>query len=1582
MELTLLSLLLSSAVEPVLTSLENNKSYRLSLCRPQVFTKIFCALIVSGLALALASCGGGGSGDDKNHSPVAKAGADVSVTLPYAQTSVKVQLDGSESYDIDGDSLTYSWTGSKDPDDVEQPELQLTAGNYLFHLAVTDSQGVSSALDSVEVSVIDASTLKALEADPSSLTFSALQQSTQLKVTATYNNDSVWDVTTLASGTQYLPENPGIISIDKDGLARAIGIGQTSIRIQNGALSLYVMAKVDTPPVAPVAASKTAIETLESQISDSLVVSWNPNSGLPASVMSRQGYLSASSNEPALDIVTSFLQQQQAIYQFEDSNLADMELTSQYTSANNGIQHLVLKQSYQGLPVMGGQLQANLTADGRVINIVGHYYPQIDVDIVPDVPALTALNSAIQALQPNLDVSPSVIGAAVGIEQATSFDGGPFPDSFQASLVILPVGDSYHLCWKVRVAQSLIDVHDSFIDAHSGEVVSVINLVDSQLPDTAGGLVFANSPDEGVQEWRSFMGDLTVPSAWLAIPGDPKPFSSWGNNAFAGAEHNLTNPDEIWARRPQYMSEAIDADFSYIFQDSFRISGGQNVDTDKDAAIANVFYWVNQMHDHYFHLGFDAAAGNFQLMNCFTGDPACVSNDPVVAYVQYGWNSPNPRFRNNAFFLSSPDGKPGVMAIMVKNLNDYYRDLAFSSEVLIHEYTHGVTNRLVGGPQTDPASTLKSVQGGAMGEGWSDFFAASYLNDTVSGDYTNGNLTTGIRRYALDQNPLTYADLGEAPGGPEVHNDGEIWSATLWDLRVAFTGLYGADEGQTKVEQLIIDAITISPGEPSMLDMRDYILRMDVETNNAENQMSIWQVFANRGMGFSASANGPDDADPVEAFDLPSLELSARVTSITVGALSLLDGEPPIRLSDSAAMITTAGPDNEFRSVDDSVMLLSDLGGSNTVTPITVGYLQGMAPVALSATSAVIASGGFNGLFIGDARVFAMNELGSLNRLRETLVEDLNQDKSALTVLDEGTGLFIRSTSVEPLALLQGVDGESLTVTTQAISADLSGYDVSRPLALSETTAVSITAGGDGVRGSEDDGLVMFFDLGASNQSSQIVLGSLGESVNWALYHPVRLSANSILLASGGDDQYVGTTDDEVWLIRDLGGANEKRVLSVPFLMEYKGIGRPVALSHNRAIVPTLGPDGVHKTADDSVVVLSDLDLASPRAQTVTVGYLSHVGMSQPVAVDARSAVIASLGEDGFSSLDDTLVLLSDLDGDAPSLMPITVGLFSDSENGQPVLMSPTRAALMARGPDFSFLSADDELVIIDDLGRGNQVLRVNVPYSFTTSSFSSYKFSHPVALSDRRIIQATIGQDGEAGTADDNVVLIELSARPPLAGGCFDFEQSAPQLDVDIAFNADQRYLAFEYLPGPDHSTDVSFDLRLNGAHINRLVDIAAGERRGKIDLPNNVVINGRNTISLLNPSCAEGVGSCIDGSISSWGGTLCFSARDSYEVLWYEKQAPELDIEAGYNDDQSMATMSFSAGPRWCTTTQFELYLNNNFFQNVSLAPGESSDDFLLNTQQGGNMISLRNPVCSMGDGCCSDVAVSSWGGTLVIQ
>ena len=44
--------------------------------------------------------------------------------------------------------------------------------------------------------------------------------------------------------------------------------------------------------------------------------------------------------------------------------------------------------------------------------------------------------------------------------------------------------------------------------------------------------------------------------------------------------------------------------------------------------------------------------------------------------------------------------------------------------VIGHEYTHAITNRMVGGPNAG----LSGFQGGAMGESWSDLVAMEYLN--------------------------------------------------------------------------------------------------------------------------------------------------------------------------------------------------------------------------------------------------------------------------------------------------------------------------------------------------------------------------------------------------------------------------------------------------------------------------------------------------------------------------------------------------------------------------------------------------------------------------------------------------------------------------------------------------------------------------------------------------------------------------------------------------------------------------------------------------------------------------------------
>ena len=133
------------------------------------------------------------------------------------------------------------------------------------------------------------------------------------------------------------------------------------------------------------------------------------------------------------------------------------------------------------------------------------------------------------------------------------------------------------------------------------------------------------------------------------------------------------------------------------------------------------------------------------------------------------------------------------------------------ASILYHEYTHGLSNRLV----TDAAGigALNTAQAGAMGEGWGDWYAKDFIVnqfpqlDTAApaevdmGDYID-LIPHSIRRQALDcpvtgatalQCPpgfgntgsggFTYSDFGKVNGLPEVHGDGEIWAQTLWDLR-------------------------------------------------------------------------------------------------------------------------------------------------------------------------------------------------------------------------------------------------------------------------------------------------------------------------------------------------------------------------------------------------------------------------------------------------------------------------------------------------------------------------------------------------------------------------------------------------------------------------------------------------------------------------------------------------------------------------------------------------------------------------------------------------------------------------------
>lgn len=87
-----------------------------------------------------------------NAPPTAFAGQPQTITLQPGQSTAAVTLSGSGS-DSDGTIAGYSWSGTPDPADVQNPVLALGVGIHTFALVVTDDQGAQSEPAQVSVTV-------------------------------------------------------------------------------------------------------------------------------------------------------------------------------------------------------------------------------------------------------------------------------------------------------------------------------------------------------------------------------------------------------------------------------------------------------------------------------------------------------------------------------------------------------------------------------------------------------------------------------------------------------------------------------------------------------------------------------------------------------------------------------------------------------------------------------------------------------------------------------------------------------------------------------------------------------------------------------------------------------------------------------------------------------------------------------------------------------------------------------------------------------------------------------------------------------------------------------------------------------------------------------------------------------------------------------------------------------------------------------------------------------------------------------------------------------------------------------------
>ena len=642
--------------------------------------------------------------------------------------------------------------------------------------------------------------------------------------------------------------------------------------------------------VVPAALAKDAAARLVSASGPRARATWDERFGTLRTLRG-SGYLTPARSGKAVDIARAWVREGAAAFGLTDSQVDTLAVVRDHALPGTGTRVVSLVQTAGGVPAArGGRLNIAVSTEGRVLSYAGDPTPGAGLTggwVLGEAGALLAVAGV---LAPGVSYAPKADGKQAGY---TTFAKGPFGGPSYAKRVTFGTRSGSVAAYKVYFLKSPHDAWEVIVDGTTGRVLYRTSVV--QHEEDPQGTVYDNYPGAargGTARQQYFGPNAQSPKGWVDLTGATGTgVTTLGNNADTYANwSNFIGPVDS-APRPV----SPQGSFSYVFKDAWQQKEGATVPPsyaeDLDPAATNLFYQHNRIHDDYYALGFTETGGNFQVDN---GGKGGLGGDPIKGLVQAGaasGGSPTYTGRDNAYMLTLDDGIPPWSGMFLwEPINDAFegphRDGSFDMSVIQHEYSHGLSNRYVAG-----GGALGSHQAGSMGEGWGDWYALNHAHKTglettraVVGAYATGNEVRGIRNYDYNKNPNTFGDMGYDLTGPEVHADGEIWTATLWDLHKALVAKHGLAKGGEVAARLVTDGMPLTAPDPSFLDARDGILAADLDRYHGENTELIWSVFAKRGAGATAVSNTGDDTDPQPAFDHPAAARNGTVALTLVNA--------------------------------------------------------------------------------------------------------------------------------------------------------------------------------------------------------------------------------------------------------------------------------------------------------------------------------------------------------------------------------------------------------------------------------------------------------------------------------------------------------------------------------------------------------------------------------------------------------------------------------------------------------------------------------------------------------------------------
>lgn len=601
------------------------------------------------------------------------------------------------------------------------------------------------------------------------------------------------------------------------------------------------------PGPAPVPVSvATALDRLRGQSPVALQARFHPLTGGVRLLSSPQGVLTSPRGGPPLEIASNFLAANHEVFALSGLDLQSFVRGREYSSFNENITHLVLDQVSGGIRVFEADLRFHLNRAGQIVWISSSAIPNPAPAAGPQLSSAQAIQAAAADIRPELRFQPQLKSGPEGPDQASVFDRGSLLSDITARLVLFPTREATRLAWQLYLEPlGYPQAYSILVDAATGVVLYRRNIY--QYADGIGNVAQSGATQSADARRPDEHPAGSNPSGASDPPNGCPPINNYLNRSlnspFRDPATVLSNAGRLQGNNAHVfrgttgVEGALGSLAGSVWQFNFTFNTA-------DSAETHLFFGSNYVHDFFYDLGFDEAASNFQEDNFGRGG---LGADSLNA------NARAPG-RNNANFATPPDGQRPTMNMFLwdgkgcwsqnvdgDSSNDIDGD--YDSDIVIHEFHHGVTHRL--------NTSFTGYEAGSAGEGGGDFFAYSINGDTRLADYSSP--PSGIRGI----NSKTYGNWSCVlpPLFCSVHSNGEIWANTLWENRERFRvdQVNGsAQAGINELHRLYVDGLKLSPASPTMLELRDSMLQADSNRNAGANRCSMWEEFASRGMGESA----------------------------------------------------------------------------------------------------------------------------------------------------------------------------------------------------------------------------------------------------------------------------------------------------------------------------------------------------------------------------------------------------------------------------------------------------------------------------------------------------------------------------------------------------------------------------------------------------------------------------------------------------------------------------------------------------------------------------------------------------------